>query len=492
MPRPRTGSVERHRLPDGSWHFDIRWTLNDGSRSKPLCLPKGTSEAMAREKAKAYTERARTENTTRPVVLPDGSVAAADKNIAALATRWLGIIEAGTLAPATKAGHKTNVNARVVPKLGHLRPDELKTGHVLAWLREIGAGLSASKTRDTFNTLAKMLDDCAAENWIDLEVNPCRHKKVREAVPTVEAPEDDGVQTMSIAQVSTMLRAPAPMVQWLRELVGATTGMREEEVAGLRFDRIEQREGVDLYRVKDVVAHKGDEGHATTKATKTKSSRRVIPIHPQALPYLKAWRESGWRAYVGREPTDEDYLFPTPSGEAFRPRSAQLIRDHLTAAGLSPNDEQGRPFTFKCLRASFNTWLRAAGVDLETRERLTGHAKGSVNERHYTGADYAGLARAVSTIRLDLGDDGRHERGPGAGWVSPGVSPEGSDGAAADARKAKQPQQLGGVAEWSKAAVLKTAVPKGTGSSNLSSSARRTPGSRSGPRGASAAHAHRG
>ena len=50
-----------------------------------------------------------------------------------------------------------------------------------------------------------------------------------------------------------------------------------------------------------------------------------------------------------------------------------------------------------------------------------------------------------------------------------------SKGNAADGCFSSAVQQIGGVAERFKAAVLKTAVPKGTVSSNLTSSARKRP-----------------
>jgi integrase len=51
--RPRTGSVRRHED-----HFDVRITFPNGDRGSPRCLPAGTSEAYAREIARAMTERA--------------------------------------------------------------------------------------------------------------------------------------------------------------------------------------------------------------------------------------------------------------------------------------------------------------------------------------------------------------------------------------------------------------------------------------------------
>jgi hypothetical protein len=58
--RPKTGSVSEHDDPSapGGFHYDVRITYPDGTRSNRRCLPAGTSHARAREIAKAMSERA--------------------------------------------------------------------------------------------------------------------------------------------------------------------------------------------------------------------------------------------------------------------------------------------------------------------------------------------------------------------------------------------------------------------------------------------------
>jgi hypothetical protein len=62
MSRKKTGTI----LPtkDGRWQAVI--TLADGSRKRLEPFAKGMSEAMAREKAAAYSERAHAQGLTRP------------------------------------------------------------------------------------------------------------------------------------------------------------------------------------------------------------------------------------------------------------------------------------------------------------------------------------------------------------------------------------------------------------------------------------------
>lgn len=184
----------------------------------------------------------------------------------------------------------------------------------------------------------------------------------------------------------------------------------------------------------------------------------MIPIHPLAAPELKRWKDDGWRALVGRAPTDADPIFPNPKGKAILPRSADLLREDLEAADL-PSKFDGQPFEFNDLRHSFSTWLSSAGVPKETRDRLMGHVPQSVGERHYTATDLRLLEAAIARIVLDPKADSRDAKPTNGGsQLSQELSHE--SGADTDQRQvAIVSPVLGGVAEWSKAAVLKTAVP---------------------------------
>ena len=77
----------------------------------------------------------------------------------------------------------------------------------------------------------------------------------------------------------------------------------------------------------------------------------------------------------------------------------------------------------------------------------------------------------IETIRLDRRGPKEHESARDTGRKSSDESSEKESTAQRKQKKLATHQHLGGVAEWSKAAVLKTAVPKGTRGSNPFSSA---------------------
>jgi len=110
---------------------------------------------------------------------------------------------------------------------------------------------------------------------------------------------------------------------------------------------------------------------------------------------IEAWIDDGWQAWTGRgvQPSPSDYLLPRPDGEAWRPRSAEMLREHLRLLCIKPPPET----TLHRLRAFFATELERTGASDTTRARLMGHRGKSTAAIHYTGemleADRAAIAR---------------------------------------------------------------------------------------------------
>jgi integrase len=405
--RPRVGSVFRH-----GDHFDMRITLPDGSRSRPKCLAPTVTERQARAEAERLTKLAATLGAVRADAPGSAAPRARPVTMTQVADRWVELVKGSALAPSTKAQHGMNANA-IKDRFGKMLPDQVTTPLLRAWLRDMKGRVSASRTRSVFFTLSKMFDDAAAEDWI-ADANPCRHAKVREEVPPLEAPDDEDKAHHTEAEVARLLTATKAPERVVRYVLAFTSGMRDGELAGLRWEDVSEEKGVAILRIRGAVARYGDEGWATRRTTKTKASRRTIPIHPYAAKVLATWRESGWAAFVGRPPKDTDPVLPSAEGLPWRPRSSEFLRVDLEAADL-PTKFGGALFEFRSTRRSFATWLESHGVSGETIDRLLGHSGTSVRRRHYSATDLEVLARAVATIRIGKGNDDSDPTDPGPG-----------------------------------------------------------------------------
>ena len=447
MPRKRTGTIEWVPGKNGQpGHYKARITLANGARPW-IHLEPGLSEERARASAASKSEKAKGATYTPkrgPKALKPHAL-----TIKALVAPWTELIERaqkdGDLAPATVGMHKSNASNHLGPFV-NLRPEELTSGVLRRWIRDLREQHAASTVRNIFGTLSKLIDDAMGEEWIDLPANPTRHPKVRDALPTVEAPER--IRHFTEAQAAALIGAPkTPDERRLRYLVAFTTGLRDGEISALRWSSIEDEQSVKVFRIARNLAMKGPEGHATEKGTKTRAGRRLMPIHSLVLRALEAWKTAGWRALVGRSPKDDDPLFPGRDGAPHRPRSSEHLRADLEAAEL-PTSFEGQPFEFNDARHSFSTWLAAAGVAEGIRDRLMGHSPRTVAERHYTAKLIAQLQEAVETIRL--GHDSESGKPPPNGPTNrPANRPE------APAAKASQE------ATSAKTSIISTAEEKG-------------------------------
>lgn len=401
MSTRRSGSLRRSK--DGTC-FEVRVTYPGGKKSKWIQLPPELTERQADRARAFYAEQAK-----RGVqLLPEQPSPAATREatVGDLVALWVPLMNASDkLAPATKKGHEEHARGPIASRFGDKAVSELTTPLLRAWIRELKERRSASRTRNIFFSLAKMIEESIAEGWTP-GPNPCRHAKVTEELPDLELPDDDQKARHTEREAAQLILATAAPERRLRYLVAYTSGMRDGEIAGLRWADATKEHDLEVLKVRSAIARIGPDGWATRKAPKTKSSRRTLPVHPLAAKALQAWRESGWEAFVGRPPTDEDPVFPSPDGTPCRPRSAELFRADLEAAGL-PAEFEGEPFEFRSTRRSFATWLGAKGVSGDMVDRLLGHVPQTTRGRHYTASDLVAWAQAVALIDLPISDTTR-------------------------------------------------------------------------------------
>ena len=154
-------------------------------------------------------------------------------------------------------------------------------------------------------------------------------------------------------------------------LFAVNTGCREQEVCQLRWDwevAVPDLE-ISVFILPDTI-------------TKT-STERVVVLNPVASRVIEA-----------RRGTHKDYVF-TYRGNPVRKLRATAWRRAWKAAGLPM--EPGILKGVHNLRHTFGRRLRGAGVPLETRKALLGHANGDITT-HYSAAELRELLDAVEKI----------------------------------------------------------------------------------------------
>ncbi len=142
-------------------------------------------------------------------------------------------------------------------------------------------------------------------------------------------------------------------------LLDATTGLRRGELMVLRWQDLDFENNIanitrSIYR--NVV---GD--------TKTKASRKPVPLHPILVEELRQWRsESPYQA-------DSDFLFPSIQKNGTQPLQPDMIlKRHIRPAleQMGVNKRIG----WHSFRHGLSQFLRQRGIDVKVAQELLRHA----------------------------------------------------------------------------------------------------------------------
>ena len=246
--------------------------------------------------------------------------------------------------------------------LGKLKPAEFR-----AWLAERARqGLARTSTARAFSSVRSFFQF--------LDRRGLAHNASIGAIQTPKLPRSVP-KALSERDMEELLEAPAEQEReaWL-DLRDAAVLMLLYG-AGLRI-------GEALALPKGVVEDLLKTGRDTLAVTGKGNKTRLVPLLPQALEALGAYRDAcPWLAARG----PGEAFFVGARGGALDPAIVQKrVRDIRRSLGLAES------VTPHALRHSFATHLLGAGGDLRTIQELLGHASLSTTQR-YTDVDAARL-----------------------------------------------------------------------------------------------------
>lgn len=244
---------------------------------------------------------------------------------------------------------------------------KLKPAEFRAWLAERARqGLARTSTARAFSSVRSFFQF--------LDRRGLAHNASIGAIQTPKLPRSVP-KALSERDMEELLEAPAEQEReaWL--------DLRDAAVLMLLYGaglRIGEALGLTKGVVEDLLKTGRDTLSVTGKGNKT----RLVPLLPQALEALQAYRDAcPWLAARG----PNEAFFIGARGGALDPAIVQKrVRDIRRGLGLAES------VTPHALRHSFATHLLGAGGDLRTIQELLGHASLSTTQR-YTDVDTARL-----------------------------------------------------------------------------------------------------
>ena len=293
------------------------------------------------------------------------------------ATQWLEIYKKGKVEDGTYRNYAHYVNKHIVPALGYLKFEDIRSAHVEKFMRG-KSSLSASAQQHIKIALGAIFDT-AIDNGFCVS-NPCRKitiKKDKGKTPNVFGASD----------IASLLElAPSVEHGQVIELL-LYTGMRIGEAAALQWRDIDRKEGI--ITIRHAVARKEGGGYYL-KPTKS-GKERYIGINDKLA------------ALLDRLPVQGLYVLPRSDSE-FEFESIHMIERHYKTAFAAINAklvQQNRPEVaylspHKC-RHTYATYLLKGGANLREVQQLLGHSTVGVTEI-YTHIDTDDIKSSVAKL----------------------------------------------------------------------------------------------
>jgi integrase len=265
-------------------------------------------------------------------------------------THWETYLEQN-LKPSTRAAHRSNLKAHLLPTFGKMLLAEIAPAQVLAFLaQKREAGLSQKTLVNLYTLLQKILN--LAVDLEFLQANPMR-RVPKPRVMRAEKP------TLTPAQVRAVVDATP---EYMRALVVLLylTGVRIGEALGLKWADMDFDRG-KLYIRRSV--WKGGE-----QEPKSRRSIRAKHLPPRLAQALKRHRELSFYTAL------EDYVFANGAGCSYDPDDLRkrVLYPAMGKAGIART--AARAFGFHIFRHSAGSQMQEQTGDLKQTQSFLGHS----------------------------------------------------------------------------------------------------------------------
>ena len=383
--KQRTGTLEAHG--DG-WRARLR--LGDGTKSARFDLPPGLSESGARELLASLQA---SEDA-------DGAVLAAKRDLARDKAAQSRVPHALETADTWFARYLVTKECGA----GHRRTTRQWWA---MWISPVlGSKAVATLTRDDLEDVRDVLDRAIDAGRIRSTTARNVWSIVTSAMKAASAAKDRSLRVHAAPLHFGILppkRGASRQRPWLfprewlklatceevpvveRQLfaVALYTGLRPGELWALTWADVDtDTHTISVSKAVDDEAQ-GAQGDAA-KAPKTAEGQRIVPIHENLLPLLKAMRK-------GRGLTS-----PVVARLGLVERMAQRFRARLAQAGvtrprLTASTATEEPVDFRSLRDSYATWLAIGGTSADVIKRRMGHKTIDTTQRYIKAAETFGV-----------------------------------------------------------------------------------------------------
>jgi integrase len=280
-----------------------------------------------------------------------------------LTSRWLPGKRIA-LAATTNNGYRRNVENHIVPAVGRVGLRRLRPHHLEALYERLlhpsddRAALAPKTVYEIHLVIRDALDDAVRRGLITRNVALVAQAPRLRSIPKVEQ------KSWTAEELQAFLRAAAGHRLFPALWVSAFTGMRRNELLGLRWDDFDEKKAtISINRGLVAIPY---ELHETRG--KTPRSRRRIDLDPSTVAVLIAWRE--WQQTEQRAAgiKSAGWMFTDGRGEPVHPHAISQTFERIARRA------DVTVIRLHDVRHTHGTLLIAAGVPVKVVSERLGHA----------------------------------------------------------------------------------------------------------------------
>jgi integrase len=274
-------------------------------------------------------------------------------------SRWLTDSVQDTVRSTTFERYEQITRKHIVPEVGRVKLKALTPAHVRGLYRKkLKAGLSPRTVQYVHVTLHKALKQAVRDGLV--------RRNATEAVKPPQVRREE-IRPLTPEQVKTLFEAAKGDRLEALYVLAVTTGLRQRELFGLKWDDVDMEAGTLQVRRTLTTA----KGGPVLSAPKTKSSRRTVKLSPTALEALRSHLEHQLEEIyrVGSLWRENDLIFASEVGEPLGRQyvTRRCFKPLLVRAGL-------QQIRFHDLRHTCATLLLSKNVNPKVVSEMLGHA----------------------------------------------------------------------------------------------------------------------
>lgn len=264
-------------------------------------------------------------------------------------------------------GYQNIVYNYIIPHIGKVVLKQLQPHHIIEYMDSVSKeGLSNNTIKKHYDLLKSVmkqavLEDKVAYNVID-KVEPPKIEKKEMSFYTAE----ELVILLDIIATKPALDIAVH--------IAAYTGLRREEILGLKWDCVDFDHSVIL--IKKAITKAGSQ--VIEKSPKTKNSYRKISISDYLSEKLMEYKKIQVRNAKLFEKPEYEYIFCKPNGELYHVNYiSTLFKNVIEQYNL-------KPLRFHDLRHTFTSIAQEQGISIFEISKTLGHSTISTTSNIYT------------------------------------------------------------------------------------------------------------